>query len=119
MQSEERYLGDGFFPLEKEFFTLVLQDRYNDGFNQTESFGGFQIEMSLDTVSYNRSIYSILDFLGDVGGLYSILLDIGSLFILIHTYFFGSLMHEFLTIRIFNSKTSNHTEKSDLKLKRR
>ena len=26
--------------------------------------------MSLDTVSYNRSIYSILDFLGDVGGLY-------------------------------------------------
>ena len=33
--------------------------------------------MSMDTKQYNRSVYSILDFLGDVGGLLSILLPIG------------------------------------------
>ena len=35
----------------------------------------------MDTKQYSRSVYSILDFLGDVGGLLSILLPIGDIFI--------------------------------------
>ena len=76
LESEERWLGDGFYPREEEFFSLSKLDEYNDGLHPN-SFGGVQIQMSLNTVLYTRSIYSILDFLGDVGGLLGILLSIG------------------------------------------
>ena len=38
-------------------------------------------QMELDTVQHIRSVYTVLDFLGDVGGLFSILLSIGSGFV--------------------------------------
>ena len=59
--------------------------------------------MSLNEVSDNRSIYSILDFLGDVGGLYAMLLDFGSIIVSIPTFLFGSLLDKFLASKIFNN----------------
>ena len=59
--------------------------------------------MSLNEVYYNRSIYSILDFLGDVGGLYSILLDFGSILVMIPSFLFGSLLEKFLASKIFSN----------------
>ena len=44
--------------------------------------------ISLDTKQYNRSVYSVLNFLGDVGGLFSILLPIGGAFIALLDEFF-------------------------------
>ena len=72
----------------------------NDGFNEY-SLGGFHIEMSLDEVKNIRSIYSTLDLLGDVGGLYSILLDVGKILIMVFTFFTGSSMDKYLKINIF------------------
>ena len=57
--------------------------------------------MSLDLVAYSRSIYSILDFLGDVGGLYSILLDLGIILVTIQSFVFGSFLEKFLRLNIF------------------
>ena len=61
------------------------------------SYGGYSIEMSLDKVEYSRSIYSLLDFLGDVGGLSSILLEIG----LSLGFLFSPALDEFLASNIF------------------
>ena len=43
-----------------------------------DSLAGFIIGRSLDVVSHQRSIYSVFDFLGDIGGLGEILQLIGS-----------------------------------------
>ena len=89
LESEERWLGDGFNPRKEEFFNLIELDEYNDG-RYNDSFGGVQVQMSLNTVLYTRSIYSILDFLGDVGGLYSILQSLCSILVGIPTLLYGS-----------------------------
>ena len=66
--------------------------------------------MSLNTVSYSRSIYSVFDLLGDVGGLYSILLDIGAIIAMIPAFVFGSSLDRFLRSEIFNIKSIQHDE---------
>ena len=75
----------------------------NDGFNE-HSLGGFHIEMSLDKVKNIRSIYSTLDLLGDVGGLYSILLDVGKILVVVFTFFTGSSMDKYLKVNIFTQQ---------------
>ena len=57
--------------------------------------------MSLDTKQYNRSVYSILNFLGDVGGLLSILLPIGSLFIDLFDSLFDRTLDSHIIKRVF------------------
>ena len=96
LESEEVFLGDGFRVKEASFFNLKPSISYNDGSDPT-SFGGYAIEMSLDHVFYSRSIYSILDLLGDVGGLYSILLDIGCALVSTLSFLFGSPFLKFIS----------------------
>ena len=50
LSSEERYEGVG-EGNEASFYRLTKSANYNDGFFAT-SFGGFQIEMSLNVVEY-------------------------------------------------------------------
>ena len=70
--------------------------------------------MSLDTVQHSREIYSVLDFLGDVGGLYSILLDLGSLLISIITFFFGDALQAFLLKSLYKWESFDDArDKSD------
>ena len=74
------------------------------------SYGGYSIEMSLDKVEYSRSIYSLLDFLGDVGGLSSILLEIG----LSLGFLFSPALDEFLASNIFKARSKeikSHSKK--------
>ena len=80
MESEERYLGDGFFPRIAEWFEILEDITIIDGWDEN-GIGAFTFMMSMDTKQYNRSVYSILDFFGDVGGLLSILIPIGGAFI--------------------------------------
>ena len=68
--------------------------------------------MSLDEISHQRSIYSFLDFLGDVGGLYSILIDIGSIFLMLPAFAFGSGLHQFLMKNIFMTLKKENLSKS-------
>ena len=48
LESEERYLGDGFFPKEAQWFELYAEDRYNDGWSN-DRIASFTFVMSLDT----------------------------------------------------------------------
>ena len=53
LESEEVYLGEGMRVEEKNWFKLIKSTTFNDGF-YPDSYGGFQIQMSLDTIQYNR-----------------------------------------------------------------
>ena len=63
--------------------------------------------MSLSNVKHSRSIYSALDFLGDVGGLYSILLDISSILISLIYWFTGDAVSMFLRRNLFTVQGSD------------
>ena len=57
--------------------------------------------MSMDTKQYSRSVYSILDFLGDVGGLLSILLPIGGAFIALIDEIFSRTLDDYILKEVF------------------
>ena len=57
--------------------------------------------MSMDTKQYNRSVYSILDFLGDVGGLLSILLPIGGALIALLDELFNRTLDSYIIKQVF------------------
>ena len=53
----------------------------------------------------------MLDWLGDVGGLYSILIGLGHFVVTtIYSYIFGSRLEAFLITRIFKTKLLESTE---------
>ena len=52
--------------------------------------------MSMDTKEFSRSVYSILDFLGDVGGLLSILLPIGGIIVASIDHLFDRTLYDFI-----------------------
>ena len=64
----------------------------------------FAFQMSLDTKQYTRSVYSILDFLGDVGGLLSILLPIGGALIALLDQLFDRTLDSYIISKVFFDK---------------
>ena len=73
----------------------------------------FEITMSLDTKSYNRSVYSILDFLGDVGGLFSILLPIGGIFVALLDEILNRTLESYIIKKVFfNLRKSKKPEQN-------
>ena len=62
--------------------------------------------MSLDIVNHHRSIYSILDFLGEIGGLFGILIYIGSIVASLPAFFFGDNANKYLVKSIFKQDKS-------------
>ena len=71
----------------------------------------------MDTKQYNRSVYSILDFLGDVGGLLSILLPIGGAFIALLDELFDRTLDNYIITKVFFNK--RQTNKSQQKVNTR
>ena len=71
--------------------------------------------MSLDTKTYSRSVYSILDFLGDVGGLLSILLPIGWALIALLDVLFNLTLNSYIITKVFfDRKNSLKPEQNDI-----
>ena len=66
--------------------------------------------MSLNTKHHIRSVYSILDFLGDVGGLLSILISIGG--VIINTFYmcFLTLTEISVIQKVFEGHQSEKTD---------
>ena len=58
----------------------------------------------MDTKLYTRSVYSVLDFLGDVGGLFSILLPIGGTLIALLDEFFNQTLDSYIIEKVFYKK---------------
>ena len=102
LESEERYLGDGFFPREAQWFEIFEDETYNEPEPfRDDKIASFSFSMSFDTKQYTRSVYSILDFLGDVGGLLSILLPIGGAFISLLDQIFDRTLDSYLISKVF------------------
>ena len=60
-----------------------------------------RIELSPDSKKFTRSIYTVLDWLGDVGGLFDALKALGSTFIFIHAYIRGREFEIYLLNRLY------------------
>ena len=60
--------------------------------NQTELF----LIVDNDVVYHNRQIYTLLDLLGDIGGLYGTLIVIGYTILTAQNYICGSGLHYFI-----------------------
>ena len=103
LESEERYLGDAFFPRKAEWFELLDDITIIDGWN-ANSIAGFTFEMDMDTKQYSRSVYSILDFFGDIGGLLSILLPIGGALVALLDEIFDRTLDNYIISKVFFNK---------------
>lgn len=68
----------------KPFFTFVLEGlglSYQDDFNANYKIAGFSVMRNLHYTVITRTTYDILNCIGDIGGLESVLLIIGSMLI--------------------------------------
>ena len=101
-------MGDGFFPKEIDWVELFEHSKYNDGW-RSDGIACFDFQMSMDTKEYSRSVYSILDFLGDVasGGLLSILLPIGGIIVASLDYLTDRTLDVFIIKMVFFNRKSN------------
>ena len=101
--SEENYLGFGYENTKSWF---QLSDEYTpvlNGYGTTTNNALFRLKFNLLTsVKHNqRSIYTLLDFLGDIGGLFDALKVLGLFFIFGYNLLFGSILEKFLLSKIF------------------
>ena len=71
--------------------------------------------LSRDVVHHNRSIYTFLDLLGDVGGLFDALKGIFYAVITFYFYLIGDPLHSYLLNAIFlsNPKKDERNRKID------
>ena len=77
-----------------------MADKFNDGW-RNDRIASFAFNLSLDTKQYSRSVYSVLDFFGDVGGLLSILLPIGGAFISLLDALLDRTLDSYLVKKVF------------------
>ena len=79
--------------------------------------------MSLDVIHHNRSIYTLLDFLGDCGGLKDALTVICEILLFVFTSISGSGLESYLLANLFKypskgrkvTTLDNITDKESLK----
>ena len=57
---------------------------------------------------HNRSVYTFLDFLGDVGGLFDALKGISSLIVSLYFSLLGNPLHSFLLKSLFLKDTNKN-----------
>ena len=92
-------------PEELEVFTL--QDVHQKFYVTEPGFvGGFQVQVSQDQVQHARSVYTILDWLGDVGGLIDALKLIAHLLVAL---FSGGSMSGYLISQLFYKPQPRHS----------
>ena len=78
MESEETFDGFGFNPREEEFYTTT-KNNISWELTVPDILGGYFVILAPEKLSNTRSIYSALDFLGDVGGLFDMLCIVAKL----------------------------------------
>ena len=110
--SDQSY--DGILSKAKEysFFSSSLGKEYNT--NVERSLGGIQVRMSMDIVNHSRSIYTVLNLLGDIGGLYSLLRRIGSSLLSFFTFMYGSKLHSRIIKKLFKTESKTITDDNEM-----
>ena len=105
ISSEERLIGMGILPsVEKSFFNIKDEPDHLGPNSELLKPITLVIELYPDLIQYTRSIYTTLDWLGDVGGLYDAFCMLGSFAIFVYTYIFGNKLDEFLLKRIYKKE---------------
>ena len=102
-------LGFGFFSqFEETFYTDVLESEIGTIFKG--SLIEFSYFLSPDTKHYERSVYTVLDFLGDIGGLFDALRLIAEIFIYAVSFLTNDGPHNYILKRLFkrNNSTREH-----------
>ena len=91
--------------MEKEAATVHPRKKFDD------ILFAFDFKLSLDQTRQKRSIYTLFDVLGDVGGLLDGLRLLGGILMSIYTFIIGSPLKAFLVTSLFKrSKVSkNHS----------
>jgi hypothetical protein len=83
---------------------------YSDDFNGYYKIAGFTVFRNLNYTVVTRSVYDVLNFLGDVGGLLGILVDMGRVFVSSAASFMGVayfMSQLFITYRTATGKMSD------------
>ena len=101
---------DNFFQISEQFTesTLVKPD----------SLFELKFGLSSDVSYYNRQIYTGLDLLGDIGGLYDALKSFGVIFIIAYDFIFGSVFEQHLLSKVFLMDQSKSGAKKENKYER-
>ena len=80
---------------------------------EPESIFELKFGLKSDVSYYNRQIYTGLDLLGDVGGLYDALKSFGVIFIIVYDFIFGSVFEQHLLSKVFLMDRSSSGKKED------
>ena len=97
------------YPESREIFKITSQNQrpyeFPDGNQVVVSF-----EVSLDRIKIQRIVFSLLEWLGDVGGLLEILYIT---FSLLYMAFHYQTFEEYLVEKLYRKKSQNFTEKDE------
>ena len=86
---------------QKTWFSYVaLEPIVRDNFDPGMLFS-IELILEKDVIHHDRSVYTLLDLLGDVGGLFDALKGISSIIVGLYFNIFGNPMHEYLLKAIF------------------
>ena len=86
----------------KRWFQLIDEPDYAGKVYDPENLlFSIYIVLNRDVIHHNRSIYTSLDVLGDVGGLFDALKGIFSVVITLYFYVFGDPLHSYLMKALF------------------
>ncbi|CDW87806.1 UNKNOWN [Stylonychia lemnae] len=100
-ETQDSYVQFG--QIESYKFHQISNERtYDDGYSDSEGYIAvvyIRFDMKYDL--YSRKIYSLLEYLGDMGGLYRSLLSVGLIIVgqIIRRMFFSDIMHKIYQIR--------------------
>ena len=116
--SEESFLGLGLFPSNKKTW-FNLRDkgkpRISEHYDKERLFFSAAFALASDVTFYKRSIYTSLDLLGDIGGLFDALKGISSFIVAIYFNIFGDPIQSYLLTALFlrnpREESKNRIEK--------
>ncbi|CDW82837.1 UNKNOWN [Stylonychia lemnae] len=100
-ETQDSYIQFGQYESYK-FHQISNERTYDDGYSDSEGYIAvvyMRFDMKYDL--YNRKIYSLLEYLGDMGGLYRSMISIGFVIVgqIIKRMFFSDIMHKIYQIR--------------------
>ena len=114
MESQEDLLG--IFPFdsgqESVFYTTEFVDKIPLFKGYVDTILMISFFQAADTMMYERSVYTILDFLGDIGGLFDALGYISKLILFAFSVIFNNGPSSFIVARLFKQISSFQTSLS-------
>ena len=86
-------LGLGLLQKSQTYYSITAESR---AYEYLDCLLDINFQMDLTTMSHTRSVFTFWDFLGNVGGLYGILVIIGSQIVTAFNFVIGSNLERFL-----------------------